>query len=152
MRLAILSAAAALVAATPAFANEARVEARGGVVWADGDSEAIAGIAAGYDFDLGEKTFVGMEVSGDKVLVDGAKVLFGFTGRGGAKLGAGKLYVDGGYTTTFDGALADAWHLGAGYEHSFGEKLYGKITYRHYFVEDTNIDSDAVMVGVGAKF
>lgn len=152
MRLVILSAAAALLAATPAVANEIRVEARGGAIWNDANTEAVAGVAAGYDFDLGEKTFVGMEVSGDKVLVDGAKVLFGFTGRGGAKLGAGKVYVDGGYSTTFDGKLADAWHLGAGYEHAFGEKLYGKIAYRHYFNEGLVTDTDAVMAGVGVKF
>lgn len=152
MRLVILSAAAALVAATPAVANEIRVEARGGVVWEEGNSDAVAGVAAGYDFDLGEKTFVGMEVSADKRLVDGAKVAFGFTGRAGAKLGAGKLYADGGYTTTFDNAYVDSWHLGAGYEHSFGEKLYGKVSYRHFFNEDVAIDSDAVVVGVGVKF
>ena len=152
MRLVILSAAAALVAATPAVANDIRVEARGGVSWNEIGTEATAGIAAGYDFDLGEKTFVGMEVSADKVLVDGAKVEFGFTGRAGAKLGAGKLYVDGGYATTFDGAYNDAWVLGAGYQHSFGEKLYGKLAYRHSFYENSPIDSDAVLAGVGVKF
>lgn len=152
MRLVVLSAAAALVAATPAVANEIRVEARGGVAWNNSNTEATAGIAAGYDYDLGEKAFVGMEVSGDKLLVDGAKVEFGFTGRAGAKLGAGKLYVDGGYATTFDGNLADAWVLGAGYEHSFGEKLYGKLAYRHSFYQDNVVDSDAVLAGVGVKF
>lgn len=152
MRLVLLSAAAALVAATPAVANEARVEARGGVYWSEGYTQAIAGVAAGYDYDLGETTFVGMEVSADKILDDGQKVLFGFTGRGGAKLGAGKLYVDGGYSTTFDGARADAWHLGAGYEHSFGQKLYGKVAYRHMFIENSPVDADTVLAGVGVKF
>lgn len=152
MRLVILSAAAALVAATPAVANEYRVEARGGATWNNDGTEAVAGVAAGYDFDLGETAFVGMEVSADKVLASGYKVSFGFIGRGGAKLGAGKLYVDGGYTTeNFDAGEA-AWVLGAGYQHSFGEKLYGKVAYRHNFAEGAAVDTDTVLAGVGVKF
>ena len=86
MRLVLLSlaAAGATLAATPALANEARVEARGGVIWNGSDSEAIAGVAAGYDVDLGEKTFVGVEVSGDKILTDHTRVSFGASARAGA--------------------------------------------------------------------
>ena len=78
MRKILLTTAAALgaslVMAAPAQANEARVEARGGVIWGVGDSEAIAGVAVGYDFDLGEAAFAGVEASGDKVLIDGTKL------------------------------------------------------------------------------
>ncbi|MBT8431927.1 MAG: hypothetical protein KJP27_05530 [Altererythrobacter sp.] len=62
--------------AVPAKADETRVEARGGVVWADGQEEAIIGIAAGHDFHLDESFFVGIEGSADKVLADGADVVF----------------------------------------------------------------------------
>lgn len=152
MRTILLAAAASLVAATPAFANEARVEARGGVVWSHGDSEAIAGVAAGYDYDLGSATFVGAEVSADKILTSDTRVTFGFNGRAGAKLGEdGKLYAVGGYNTKNCSGCVGTWTLGGGYQHSFGN-LYGKVEYRHFFVKDGLPDFDAVAVGVGTKF
>ncbi|MBF9152734.1 hypothetical protein [Novosphingobium jiangmenense] len=153
MRLVLISLAASLVAATPALANEARVEARGGVAWSNGDSEAIAGVAAGYDYDLGSTAFVGAEISADKIL-DGAanRVGVGFSGRVGAKIAeVGKLYAVGGYTTKFCELCDGTWTAGAGYQHSFG-KLYGKVEYRHFFVKDSTIDVDAVAVGLGVKF
>jgi hypothetical protein len=151
MRKLIFAAAALAAVATPVYANETRVEARGGVIWDGSDSEATAGIALGYDFDLGSQAFVGAEVSGDKVLTDGTKVAFGFTGRLGTKIGAGKLYGAGGYTTEMCDLCDETWHLGAGYQHSFGQKLYGKVEYRHFFA-DSATDSDAVAVGLGLNF
>ena len=96
-KIAILAAVAAL-STTPAFAaGEGRVEARGGIAFAGGSSEAFAGVAAGYDFDLGDKAFIGIEGSADKVLVNGSKVLFGLGARVGAKAGdKGRLYAVGG--------------------------------------------------------
>ncbi len=142
----LLAAAAAALIATPAFAaGEARVEARGGIAWAGGNSEAIAGIAGGYDFDLGDKAFAGVEVSADKLLTGGTDVLFGIGGRIGAKVGDnGKLYANVGYSFG-DG---DAAHLGAGYQHKFGEKLYGKIEYRRYL----NNGPDINVAGIGLGF
>jgi hypothetical protein len=155
MRTVLFSlAAAAAVVATPALANEARVEARGGVIWGGGDTEATAGAALGYDFDLGTAAFAGAEVSGDKVLTSGTKVAFGFTGRVGAKVSeVGKLYVNGGYTTEFCDGCQGAWHAGAGYQHNLGSQLYGKVEYRHFFPEaNFAADSDAVGVGLGLRF
>ncbi len=151
MRKFVLPLLASLAVATPALANEARVEARGGVIWAPGNSEATAGIAAGYDFDLGPAAFAGMEVSGDKVLTSGTKVAFGITGRAGAKLAATKLFVAGGYTTEFCDGCDGAWHAGAGAELPLMGNIYGKVEYRHYFVDNFS-DSDAVVAGVGMKF
>jgi hypothetical protein len=152
MRLVLLSLAASVAAATPAFANEARVEARGGVFWTEGYDHATAGVAGGYDFDLGRNAFAGGEVSADKILDSGTKVAFGFTGRLGAKVEtSGKLFAAGGYTTEpFDGT-ADSWHLGAGYEHGFG-KVYGKIEYRHFFTNNGFNDADTVLAGIGMNF
>jgi outer membrane immunogenic protein len=155
MRTVLFSlAAAAAVVATPALANEGRVEARGGVIWGGGDTEATAGAALGYDFDLGTSAFVGAEVSGDKILVSNTKVAFGFTGRVGAKLSeAGKLYANGGYTTEFCDACKGSWHAGAGYQQDLGTQLYGKVEYRHFFPEQNLVsDSDAVSVGLGLRF
>ncbi|QZP06866.1 YfaZ family protein [Caenibius sp. WL] len=158
MRKGLLSAAAIALAATtfaaaPAMANEARVEARGGVIWNGSDSEAIAGVAAGYDVDVGQKTFVGVEVSGDKILTDHTRVSFGASARAGAKLGeAGKLYAVGGYATKPCRFCEDSFNLGAGYQHNFGRNFYGKVEYRHNFIGDGVKDNDVAGVGLGVRF
>jgi outer membrane immunogenic protein len=142
-----LAALALTAAASPALANEGRVEARGGIVWAGGGEEAVAGAAAGYDWDLGESAFIGVEGSADKILVDGIDVLFGATARVGAKLGEnGRLYATGGYTF----GEGDAAHIGAGYQHNLGESVYAKVEYRHFF--DDFADLDAAVVGIGFRF
>lgn len=154
MRIVLLSlAAVAATAATPALANEARVEARAGVIWNNGGSEATVGAAVGYDFDLGSSAFAGVEVSGDKILDSGAnRVAFGFTGRLGANVSANdKLFVAGGYTTKFCAGCPDSEHLGAGWQHNFGP-IYGKVEYRHYFTNRGWRDSDAVAAGIGINF
>ena len=148
MRKVLLALAASVAVASPALANEARVEARGGVIWDSGTSEATAGVAAGYDYDLGSNAFFGAEVSVDKVLVSGSDVYYGLTGRAGIKVGEnGKLFVAGGYTV---GEGEDVPHLGAGYEHKLGSNLYLKGEYRHFFSDFT--DADAVSAGIGFKF
>ncbi|MDB5723685.1 MAG: hypothetical protein JWQ16_439 [Novosphingobium sp.] len=155
MRTVLYSLAAiAAVVAVPALANEARVEARGGVIWGAGDSEATAGAAIGYDYDLGTSAFAGVEVSGDKVLVSNTKVAFGFTGRVGAKVTTGgKLYANGGYTTKFCDFCKGSYHAGAGFQQNLGTQLYAKAEYRHFFPEQAFVsDSDAVSVGLGLRF
>lgn len=151
-KIAILAAAAAAAVTTPAFAQdkagEGRVEVRGGVAWANGAEEAFAGVAAGYDFDLGEQAFVGVEGSADKVLVSGADVLWSIGGRLGAKVGPqGKLFVNGGYGWTDGG---DAPYIGAGYQHKFGTNVYGKVEYRRTM--DTGPDVNFAGVGLGYAF
>jgi len=142
---------AVFVFATPALANEARVEARGGVYWNSGlnQTDATAGIAAGYDFDLGTGLFGGIEGSADKVLASGTDVYWGLTSRLGVKAGANdKLYVNGGYTLQKG---PNAVHAGAGWEHAFGP-VYGKVEYRHFFNEGGLPDSNSVSAGLGLKF
>lgn len=152
MKKIVLALAAAAAFATPAMANEARVEARGGIAWDSGSTEDIWGIAAGYDFDLGSSAFAGLEVAGDKLGVSGTKVSFSAAGRLGAKLGEKtKLYADAGYGTEFaTGAGGDPF-AGVGVEHTVVGNVYGKLFYRHYFV-DSATDVDGVGVGVGVKF
>ena len=150
--LSLAAAAASVAVASPAFANEARVEARGGAVWSNGDTEATAGIAAGYDFDLGQSTFAGVEVSADKMLTSNTKVAFGFNARAGAKLGeTTKLYALGGYTTEPCDACKGSWGAGAGFQQAFGKSLYGKLEYRHDFVGGLP-DSNSAVAGVGVRF
>ncbi len=153
MRKVLLPLLASLAVASPALANEARVEARGGVYWVPGATEATAGVAAGYDFDLGSSAFAGGEVSGDKILASGTKVAFGFTGRLGLKPNPnGKIYVAGGHTTKPCDLCESAEHIGAGYEHKFGSALYGKVEYRHFMTHNGAPNANAVSAGVGLKF
>lgn len=155
MKKLILALAATAALASPAMANEGRVEARGGVIWfgAGGGSEDTYGIAAGYDFDLGSSAFAGVEASGDIVNATGSKVAFGLTGRLGAKVGGNtKLFVDGGYTSEPCTGCVDAVHAGVGAEIGFGSNMYGKLGYRHFFTSGGAPDSDSVVAGLGFRF
>lgn len=155
MRKILLATAAVLGAsfaiAAPAQANEGRVEARGGVVWGYGSSEGVAGVAAGYDWDLGSSAFVGAEVSADKILESGAKIQFGVNGRVGLNAGEStKIYATGGVSTKPASGLDEAWNAGAGLQQDLGGKLYIKAEYRHYWVSGG--DFDAVVGGIGVNF
>lgn len=150
-KFAVAAALLSAVVATPALAaegGEAHVEVRGGYVTGSGLDDATIGAAAGYDFDLGSSAFLGAEVAGDKVLKDGFDVQFSAGGRVGAKVGAaGKAYVTGGYTFSD----IDDPYVGAGYQHKFGQNVYGKAEYRHQFIDGFD-DFDTFAVGVGYAF
>ncbi len=148
MNLVAAAAVAALgLSASVAQAGEARVEVRGGVAFANGASEAVAGAAIGYDFDLGATGFAGVEASGDKLLVGGASVVGGVGGRVGAKLGdATKIYANGGIGFCCGDSAA---YAGAGVQQKFGGQFYGKIEYRRYFGQ---VDLNTATVGVGLAF
>lgn len=148
--LAVLAGAAF---ATPALADEGRVEVRTGAVWNRSDTEATAGVAAGYDFDLGSKAFIGAEVSADKVLASDNRVQWGVGGRLGVKTASGgKAYGLVAYETKTCAYCEDSVAVGAGYQQDFGKKYYGKLEYRHSLIDDGIPDTDAVLVGVGLKF
>lgn len=147
-KMILLASAATALVATPAMAEgtgEGRVEARGGIAWAGGFDDFVAGVAAGYDFDLGENAFVGPEASYDTNF-DGLDAI-----NLGARLGfkAGektKIYAAAGY----DVGDFDEFNAGIGIQQTFGEKVYGKVEYRRYFFNGT--DLNAAVVGVGVKF
>lgn len=150
-QVALIAAAAALASAAPAAANEARVEARAGMSFGNSQSEEfIGGVAAGYDFDIGEKAFIGAEASLDKLFVDNSGVVLGGTARIGVKEGNVRIFVAGGYTDFTCDFCGDAVHGGAGLELALSEKLYGKLEYRHFFID--GIDSNVVATGVGMRF
>jgi hypothetical protein len=144
----VVLAAVAMLASAPVMAEgEGRVEARGGLVWGNGAEEAFAGIAAGYDFDLGSAAFVGVEGAGDIALADGAEVVWSVGARAGGKVSeAGKLYVNGGIAFCCD---TEDFYAGGGYQHKFGQNLYGKVEYRHIFGA---FDANVAQVGVGFAF
>ena len=145
-KLLIAAAAVSAFTASPAFANEGRVEARGGIAFGGGAEEAFAGIGAGYDFDLGESAFAGIDLGVDKVLADGTEVLFSVGARVGAKVGEkGKAYVLGGIG--FVDGFEDGY-VGAGYQQKLTEKIYGKVEYRRILTEGTDVNFAGVGVGV----
>lgn len=149
--IAIAAATAAFIAAPAAAqdaAGEGRVEVRGGIAWAGGQEEAIAGVAGGYDFNLGDSAFIGVEGSADKILAGGADVVWGATGRVGAKVGdAGKVFLAGGYSF---GEGEDVPHLGIGYSHKLGTSAYVTGEYRRFFSDFQDVN--AATLGVGFNF
>ncbi len=155
MRIALVSlaAVAAVAAASPAFANETRVEARTGVIWDGSDSEAVAGGAIGYDYDLNDKFFVGVEGSADKVLASNTRVSWGVGGRAGVKLTpATKLYAASTWQSKFTKYGNSAVGVGGGIQQDLGNKFYGKVEYKHLIVGDNTPDADLGLVGLGMKF
>jgi outer membrane immunogenic protein len=144
-KLTLIAALASVALATPALAGEGRFEGRAGLAFGNGNSDFLAGIGAGYDFDLGEMAFAGPEVSLDTNF-DGTE-LINLGGRVGAKLNdAGKLYVAAGYEVND----SNSFNLGAGYQHAFGENTIGKVEYRRFFQDGS--DANTVMVSVGFRF
>lgn len=148
----IALAATAAAFASPAMANEGRIEARGGVVWDSGVSEDVWGVAAGYDWDLGDKAFAGLEISGDKIGASGTGLNVGLTARLGLKAGERtKVLVDGGYSIITCSLCDDPVHAGVALEQGVSDKVYLKLGYRHFFYDGFS-DADAVVAGVGVKF
>lgn len=155
MRIALVSlaAVAAVAAATPALANEARVEARTGIVWDGSDSEAVAGVAVGYDYDLGSKFFVGIEGSADKVLTSDTRVSWGVGGRAGFKVTpTTKLYANSTWQSKFSKYGNSAVAVGGGVEQALDNRFYAKAEYKHLLVGDNTPDADVGLLGVGVKF
>ena len=153
MRKIVLPLLASLALASPALANETRVETRGGVIWSNGTSEDTWGAAVGYDFDLAPNTFAGLELSGDKIGATGTKVAFGANGRLGVKAGTGTaLYGTGGYSTETCDTCKGQWNLGAGVEQNISGPFYVKAEYRHLFEKNLMPGADALAAGVGVRF
>lgn len=155
MRIALVSlaAVAAAAVATPALANEARVEARTGIIWDGSDSEAVAGVAVGYDYDLGSKFFVGVEGSADKILTDDTRVSWGAGGRIGYKITpTTKLYANSTWQSKFAKYGNSAVAVGGGVEQALDNRFYAKAEYKHLLVGDNTPDADVGLVGVGVKF
>jgi outer membrane immunogenic protein len=139
----------AAFATTPAYAQgEGRVEANGGIAWAGNKTEAFAGVGGGYDFDLSEKAFVGIDLGATKGLVKGAAVVWSIGGRIGARVGEkGRIYANGGMGFCCGGSDP---YIGAGYQHKFGSQVYGKIEFRNAFSTfGPNVKFAGIGLGVG---
>lgn len=151
MRFILTTALASVIAATPALANEARVDVTGGAVWNHSDTEATIGATAGYDFDLQPSGgFVGVEGTVQKVLAGGYDVEGNLGVRAGAHLTpTTKVYGLAGYTLRQG---IDTPNLGAGVQQNIANKLYVKAEYKHNFVKYGLPDYDSAVAGVGLRF
>jgi outer membrane immunogenic protein len=182
---ALASAAALAAFATPACAEGFRAEVHGGWDHAraagDGESGIVYGIGAGYDFDIGRKAQLGLDLSADlssleecersvvvandRACVDAGRDLAAAVRLGYKVSDRGTLYALAGYTnarfrfdyttpagvTTRDGRNLDGFRLGAGYQHAFGDKMYGKVEYRYSNYEN-DVTRHQVLLGVGVNF
>jgi outer membrane immunogenic protein len=130
---------------TPAYAKgEGRVETYGGIAFSGGTSEAFAGVGGGYDFDLGDKAFVGLDLGVSKVLARGTKAFWNVGGRIGTKVGEnGRIFASGGLGFCCGGSDP---YVGAGYQHKLSRKVYGKIEYRKAL---SSFGPDVNFAGIG---
>ncbi|HZG09411.1 MAG TPA: porin family protein [Allosphingosinicella sp.] len=139
------------------------------------------GVGLGYDIAVSDRMEVGLDLSADLASTEGcqagaviandsacfdARRDLAAALRVGYKVSEqGTLYALAGYTnarfrasyttpagvTTRDSANLDGFRLGAGYQHGFGEKTYGKIEYRYSNYEN-DLSRHQVLLGLGVKF
>jgi outer membrane immunogenic protein len=153
----------------------------GGINNDDSDSGIVYGIGAGYDFAIAPKVELGLDLSadlstmeecetsvvlpGDRACLDAGRDLAAAVRLGYKVSPRGTIYALAGYTnarfrfdyttpagvTTRDGRNLDGFRLGAGYQHGFGEKAYGKVEYR-YSNYEADVTRHQVLLGVGLNF
>ncbi|HEX8308047.1 MAG TPA: porin family protein [Allosphingosinicella sp.] len=147
----------------------------------DSDSGIVYGIGAGYDFRIAPKVELGVDLSadlssmeecessvilaGDRACLDAGRDLAAAVRLGYKVSDRGTLYALAGYTnarfrfdyttpanvTTRDGRNLDGFRLGAGYQHDFGKRMYGKVEYR-YSNYEADVTRHQALIGVGVKF
>ncbi|OSZ68361.1 hypothetical protein CAP40_07155 [Sphingomonas sp. IBVSS2] len=175
----LATTALALVAATatPALAQDGafqgpRAEVIGGWDRVNGDGDGKSGFvyggAIGYDLQRGKAVFgVDAEVTGSTtkateagVTVKAGRDLYAGVRAGVAVSPTTLVYAKGGYTngriTGETGNVRvsdnlDGFRLGAGVEHAFGQRLYGKVEYR-YSNYSQDVERHQVLAGLGVRF
>lgn len=147
MRLKTIAVAATLAAiASPAYADETRVEARGGIAWCCGVSDETIGVAVGHDFDLGS-VFLGVEAVADTDFNISDPVV-GVNARIGSKVGENtKVFGLVGYAYSTGIEIDDAI-VGAGVQQNVGKTTLLSLQYQR----SIDLDINRVMVGVGVRF
>lgn len=133
----------------PAYAGDGRAEATIGLIDQEKESNAIGALAVGYDWDLSETVFAGVEASVEQVFANGEDPSLGLAGRMGFKPGEKtKVFVIGGYSFEKE---EDRPFVGAGVEQDLAEGIYGVLFYHRLF-GDIGPDADVVGVGLGIEF
>lgn len=183
--IAIASVIALGTVASPASAQGFRAEIHGGWDRVQGDGQEddglVYGIGLGYDLNVGQNAFVGVDLSFDdsttkkcatgvNVANDVACLRAGRDLAAGIRAGVnvgdrGKVYALAGYTnarfkfsytnpagaTVREAGNLDGFRLGAGYQHGFGARTYGKVEYR-YSNYEADVSRHQVLVGIGLTF
>ncbi|WP_395326967.1 hypothetical protein WBP06_09610 [Novosphingobium sp. BL-8H] len=140
-------------ASRPALADEAYIEGSGGVSWNKESTDALAGIAMGYDVDLNEKIFVGVEGTAEKLLTHDTRVAWGIGGRLGAEvLPRSKIFAGVNWQSKDCGECGNAIGIGTGWEQNLSEKIYAKLEFKHLFVENHEPDANVISAGIGMIF
>ena len=149
---AVLLASTWCLASGVAQANEAYVEATGGGSWNDEATDAIGGFALGYDVDVTETVFVGVEATAEKLLTDGTRVAWGIGGRAGAEvLPRSKIFVSMNWQSKDCRECGNAVGLGTGWEQNLSEKIYAQIEFKHLFIDD-EANANVGIIGLGLMF
>jgi outer membrane immunogenic protein len=182
---AITSVLALTAAASPAMAEGFRAEIHGGWDRVQGDDQEddgiVYGLGLGYDVNVGQNAFVGVDfsiddsstkecersaiVANDRACLSAGRDLAAGV-RAGVNVGErGKVYALAGYTnaryrfryttpagvSTSEAENLDGFRLGAGYQHALGGNTYGKVEYR-YSNYEADISRHQVLVGLGITF
>ncbi|MEO0031151.1 MAG: hypothetical protein RIS94_909 [Pseudomonadota bacterium] len=159
-----LAAITLAAASPPAWAGEGNADVHGGVsrscaLGSCTGTKLSYGAAAGYDFDVSESTFVGVQagIDGVKGYDGGTYANYSLVARVGAKFGAESLYALGGYAAQELGGgdgTANGWRLGVGYEHRFGKTLFVKAQYSYSQYSKYGISGgqNTGVIGVGTHF
>ncbi|WIA58317.1 hypothetical protein N6H05_11145 [Sphingobium sp. WTD-1] len=151
--LLLATALALALASSPARADEAYVELTGGLSWNGEGTDAISGIAGGYDVDLDERFFVGVEAVAEKLLVRDTRVAWGIGGRIGVELvRENKLFIGANWQSKDCRECSDAIGIGTGWEHNLTEKLYLKIEYKRLLIGNGEPDANVGILGIGVMF
>ncbi|GAM07156.1 hypothetical protein [Novosphingobium sp. MBES04] len=138
--------------ASPAHADEAYAEVIGGISFGPEEDAAIFGLAAGYDWDLTETIFVGLEASLDKEMVKERHVALGIGVRAGLEVTErGKAFVGLNYQSKDCPHCEAAWGFSGGWEQEIGERLYLKGEYKHLATEHEG-DKEILIAGLGIMF
>jgi outer membrane immunogenic protein len=147
----------------------------------EGESGIVYGVGAGYDFAISKKVELGLDLSadlssmdecqtsvvvtGDRACIDAGRDLAAAVRLGYKVSPNGTVYALAGYTnarfrfdyttpanvTTRISDNLDGFRLGAGYQHAFGKKAYGKVEYRYSNYEN-DVTRHQVLLGVGVNF
>ena len=147
----------------------------------ESESGITYGIGLGYDVAVADKLELGLDLSADLANTDGCvtsavvandsacvdarrdlaaalrvgykvtdqSTVYALAGYSNARFRAS--YTTPAGVTTRESGNFDGFRLGAGYQHGFGERVYGKVEYRYSNYEN-DLSRHQVLLGVGVNF
>ncbi|MGC1470351.1 MAG: hypothetical protein WA793_13335 [Sphingorhabdus sp.] len=142
----------------PAQAEGGNAELRTGVGANNDAAVLMGGIGVGYDWNLSDELFVGVQATGD-LNIDGFGAMAGVVRAGPQLVSGSKIYALAGLGVLTDyGDSTAQLVIGTGIEFDIGKSVYGKIEYRNFpLVGRTSADGDPgavhqALFGIGLRF